>query len=517
MSYWAAAAIDRQQVAMFSPTLDSMIGEDHPVRLFDEMLGVLDWSGWEAQYDGRIGQPPIHPRIVARVILYGLSLGIRSSRALERATSNALDFIWLSSGRVIDHATVCGFRTRFGRELKDLFGQIGRQARRLGLIRLNQVALDGTRLKASSSRHGTRAAKSLEGELAALDEQIEVMFAEAEQADGREDEQFGAEGSGNRLPRELAAASDRRQRLAEALAESQARELDKGQPVAVAVGDPDSTIQPNKEGGFAPNYTPLAAADGQIGMIVDSEVLADSDEASQTVATVDRIEENLGAKPEQLLADGAHGCGANLEGLAERGVDAYIPIGQREDRADNPARRADPQQPVAEVDWGKLPVNSRSKTLDRAAFVYDAGGDCYYCPLGHRLDFVMVQDKNRRAGGGVYRLYRCANCVGCPLGDRCVKSKTGLRTISRDGQEPLREAMAAKLASAAGQAVYGRRRSLAETVFGTIKGAMGVRQFLLRGLEKVRIEWTWVCTAFNLAKLARAIGSLRARLAGMIS
>jgi hypothetical protein len=284
----------------------------------------------------------------------------------------------------------------------------------------------------------------------------------------------------------------------------------------VPVTDPDATVQPNKEGGFAPNYTPLATVDGQIGMIVDTEVLADSDEGSQTVATVDRVQESFGGKPAQLLADTAHGSGANLAGLADRGVDAYIPIEQRPDRADNPAHRADPTQPVAAGDWPKLPRDARHKTLDRSAFVYDASADCYYCPLGHRVGFVKVQDNSHRDGGVVCRVYRCENCVGCPLAEACVKSKTGLRTISRDQHEPLREAMEAKLTTAAGQAAYARRRWICETVFATIKGALGVRQFLLRGLAKVKIEWDWVCTAFNLRKLVRAIGSLRVRLAGMM-
>ena len=327
--------------------------------------------------------------------------------------------------------------------------------------------------------------------------------------------------------------SRRQERLREALSAARAKDVDEGvgrgadgepaekakgrKPSAVPVADPDATIQPNKEGGFAPNYTPLATVDGTIGMIVDGEVLADHDEASQTVATVDRVEETFGARPTQLLADSAYGSGVNLAGLAERGVEAYIPVEQRADGAENPAPRADPTQAVAESEWAKLPRDARSKKLDRSAFVYDGSADCYYCPLGHRLDFVREQDKQRRNGGGVYRLYRCGNCVGCRLAEACVKSKTGLRTIGRDQHEPLREAMAAKLKTEAGRAAYGRRRWIAETPFGTIKGAMGIRQFLLRGLEKVKIEWDWVCTAFNLKKLLRAVGSLRARLAGLMA
>lgn len=511
MVRWAAAPMNREQMAMFSPTLDGMVSEDHPVRLFDEILAALDWSEWEAVYAGQLGQPPIHPRILAGVILYGLSLGIRSSRALERACGNCIDFMWLTSGRVIDHSTICQFRTRFSKPLKGQFRQVAGVARGMGLIRLNQVGLDGTRVKANSSRGGMRSAKSLTSEVAVLDEVIEAMFAEAEQADQRED----AESSPNHLPVELGRAVDRRDRLAAALAESRARELAKGRAVAVPTADPDSTLQPNKEGGFAPNYTPMAATDGQIGMIVDIDVLADSDEPGQTVATVDRIEENLGDRPERLLADAAHGSGPNLAALAERGVDAYIPM-ERAGGADNPAKRADPRQPVAQADWDRLPVSPQSKTLDRAGFVYDATVDCYYCPMGRSLPFARSVG-HKRPGGGWVRQYECQECgVKCPLFARCVKSKSGLRTISRDEYEPLRDEMEAKLSRDAGRTIYRRRQWLAETPFAVIKARMGVRQFLLRGLAKVRTEWTWVCTAFNLAKLARAIAALRVRLAGMM-
>ena len=111
--YWAEAPLNRQQTVLFGPTLDSSIGEDDPVRLFDEVLGGLDWSSWEAHYDGTRGQPPIHPRYLAATILHGLCRGIRSSRKLEEACRYRLDFMWLVEGRRIDHTTLAKFRTRF--------------------------------------------------------------------------------------------------------------------------------------------------------------------------------------------------------------------------------------------------------------------------------------------------------------------------------------------------------------------------------------------------------------------
>ena len=161
MDYWAKAPIDRNQIALFSPTLDSWIPENHPVRLFDEILSRLDWSSWESHYDGCVGQPPIHPRILAGVILYGMSQGIRSSRSLERACANSLDYLWLTSGRSLDHSTLCNFRTQFRSELKEVFRQIGRISMAMGLIRLNQVGLDGTRIRANNSKKKILSAETL--------------------------------------------------------------------------------------------------------------------------------------------------------------------------------------------------------------------------------------------------------------------------------------------------------------------------------------------------------------------
>ena len=519
MGKWAEPQIDRQQYTLFSPTLDAMIPADHPVRLFDEILRALDWSAWERSYVLIVGQPPVHPRILAGIILYGLTRGLRSSRQLEYACQSSIDFMWLAERQTIDHSTICGFRNRFRAELKGLFKQIGRVAMGMGLVRLNQMSLDGTRIRANSSRHGTATAKTLVERLAALDAAIEQMLSEAQAADEAED-LFGSDGTPAHLPRSLKDAQRRRARLAQALAAAQAKEAarspaaDEGGKRApkVPVADPDATLQPNKEGGFAPNYTPVVAVDGAHGFIVDTTVRADGDEGQETLAAVDRVEATLGAKPEQLLADGAHGSGTNLAGLSARGVKGFIPQAQREDTAENPAKRADPTQPVDAAAWNDLPRNTRNKKVDRSAFLFDAAKDCYWCPMGHRLDFMQRQDKHRRQGGGVYRLYRGTGCAGCALSGECVAAKTAYRTVFRDEYEDLREAMDARLRSAEGKAVYARRAWMAETVFAVVKGWMRFRQFLVRGKEQVETEWLWACTAYNLGKLVRIVAALRARL-----
>ena len=177
--YWAEPLLDRKRsMWLYSPTLDSMIDDDDPVRLLDEVMAEVDWSDWESRYNGHRGQPPIHPRYIASAILHGMYRGIRSSRKLEEACTYRFDFIWLVEGLHIDHSTFATFRTQFRQPLKDLFRQIGCIAMTLGLIRLGVVGFDGTRVKANNSRYKTRTAKTLEEKLQALDDLFEHLLAE---------------------------------------------------------------------------------------------------------------------------------------------------------------------------------------------------------------------------------------------------------------------------------------------------------------------------------------------------
>ena len=518
MSYWATPPMDRNQIALFSPTLDASIDQDHPARLFDEILASMDWSPWEARYNGKRGQPAIHPRILSGVILYGMTLGFRSSRVLERACTNSLDFLWLVSGRSIDHATICGFRTKFSKELKDLFKQIGRLAMSMGLIRLNHVGLDGTRVLANSSRHGTRTAKTLAQKLAVLDEQIAEAFAQAEQLDRQDKDLFGNQ-TPNRLPAELASLQKRQEALAQALAQANAMDAKRrrrtdttNRSAKVPVADPDSAILPNKDGGHAPNYTPMAAVDGEQGFIVDAEVTNEATESQTTVATVDRISETFQTQPQKLLADSAHGDGQNLSALEARGVEAYIPMA--DGGADNAARRDDPTAPVAQSDWDRLPYvgKKKNKKLAKSAFVYDASCDCYYCPAGRRLAYARCDRDSRRDSTVEFRVYRCVDCSDCGLSDVCIRGSSR-RTVRRDEYEELRESMSKRMRSESGQAEYRKRKWICETPFGVPKGVWRVRRFLHRGLEKVQTEWSWTCTAYNLSKLVRIVSRLGGQFA----
>jgi transposase len=514
MDYWAKPGLDRQQAMLFYPTLDQSISDNHPVRHLDEILRSLDWSAWEQEYDGHRGQPPIPPWVMAGVILYGLMRRIRSSRQLEYACANNIDFLWLAEGRTIDHDTLCKFRVRFKEPLKQLFKQVGRLAMTMGLIRLVEVAFDGTRVKANASRLHTWTAERVEAALRELEPQIEKMLQEAEGADVADATLWG-EGQPRDLPPELADAKKRREKLDELL--KKLREADAARkkdgiktPAQLPKADTESTVMPNKEGGYAPNYTPVAASDGVANFIVDCDVIPGPNEHGELLPSVGRIEENFGQKPGSMAADKAFGTGPNLEGMELREVEFYTPVESSAPQEGNPAKREDPRQPVPEHDWPKLPRNDKKK-LAKCCFTYDEAADKYFCPMGKELPYRETKKYDSSQGQRVLRIYGCGDCGSCPLAKECLdpKAKRG-RTITRDGHEPARERMHAKMQMEEGKKTYNRRMHIGETPFAIIKGILEVRRFLLRGLEKVRTEWRWVCTAYNLKKLIAAWAALRA-------
>lgn len=513
MDYWAKPGLDRHQALLFYPTLDEAVGQDHPVRALEEILHALDWSAWTQEYNGRVGQPPIPPWVLAGVILYGLMRRIRSSRQLEYACGNQIDFMWLTEGRSIDHDTLCKFRTRFKEPLQQLFKQVGRVAMKMGLIRLLEVAFDGTRVKANASRFHTWTAERVEAALAELEAQVAELLAAAEKSDA--DEGASRAEQARALPPELADARQREEKLRQVLAELQsadaARKKDgRKTPAQLPKADTDSSVMPNKEGGYAPNYTPVVATDGEQGFIVDCEVIPDPNEQNELLASSDRVAENFGQKIENLAADKAFGTGPNLEGMEARNVNFHTPVESPAPQEGNPARRADPQQPVAEAEWPQLPRNDKKK-LAKCCFVYDAAGDRYFCPLGKELPYAETKTSDSSQGPKACRIYRCRECASCPLAKECLdpKSKRG-RTISRDAYEEARQRMHAKLQTTEGRQIYNRRMHIGETPFAILKNIFDVRRFLLRGLEKVRTEWCWVCTAYNLKKLMTALAALRA-------
>lgn len=507
---WTRAPQDRDQIVLFPTRLDEAVGANHVVRLLDDILQRLDWSKWESAYVLRQGRPPIHPRVLAGVVLYGLLKRIRATRALEEALEVRLDFRWLAEGRSIDHTTLSKFRRQHTEALKDLFVQIGLVARELGCLPLVTLAFDGTRVRANNRRSGTRTPerlRELQQELAAKFAELE---AQVQAADSEDQERFGSE-SDHTLSEELTEIGRRREEIEAALAELERLEQNQETiPGRIPLTDPQSRVMPNKEGGFAPNYTPLATVDVESGLIVSVDVISNTDEDKHLLAAMDDVREQFGLTdpPPNLLADGMSATGENIAACEERGINLYSPLPGRAD-GDNPALRADPSTPVAPQDRARLPVKTTSrkgvqfKQLEKQAFVYDADKDCYWCPEGKSLPYTNTTSESGRGQRRERRRYKSdpQDCAACPLRTLCLQGAAQRRTISREQYESHRDRHAEKMRTDAAREQYSRRRHAGERPFAVIKHEFGARRFLLRGLANVRQEWRWLATAFNLSRL----------------
>ena len=526
--YWAKPKIVREQAVMFAPTLDEVVSADHEVRLLDEVLRGLDWSAWEAHFPGGRGQPPIHPRVLAGLWLYGMVRRIRTSRPLEYACGHNVDFIWLAEGLVPDHSTLAEFFSKFRPELKSLFQQVCQIAMTMGLIRLGEVAFDGTRVKASNSRYRTLNTLTLTERLKLVEEQIEQMLSEVQVAEAAAAEATSGEVRRGelttQLPSELADLKARQEKLKAALATAQTLDESRREngidpaknPAQVPMTDMDSRVMPHKEGGFGPNFTPTCLTDGARGFILDAAVTNQVNEHPEALPAVDRTTQMCGESPENFLADGGMATGPIMAGLEERQITGFVPAKSNEPAADSPVWRDDLTQPVPEDQWSKLPKNPHGQ-LDKSNFVYVAERDDYVCPQGR----VLAYEGRENRQGVVSKRYVSESCAGCPLVALCLarakntpveersEARGRVRSLRRDEHEEVRQRTAARMATESGQKLFNRRSGIAETPFGYLKGVLGLRQFRHRGLEKVDHEWRWSCLSLNLKKLLRALAHWR--------
>ena len=517
-NYWQSPPMARGQIQLLPVSLDERIPHDHPVRMIDEILDRLDWTDWENTYDRRIGQPPIHPSVLCKVLLFALTRRIRSSRTIEYNVNHSIDFMWLVSGRAIDHTTISEFRRKHHQQIKGIHRQMIRTAVEMGLARLSELCIDGTRILADANRYKTWTAARVEKLLVELDQQIDKAMADLETNDSIE-ELFDDGQSADKLPAELADLKARRAQMDVVLQQLQQmddrRKADgkdpKENPAQLPKTDLDARILPNKEGGYAPNYTPMCVNDMLNGFIVEADVVIGNVEHTCMTAMVDTVSSEYNVHVDTVMADSAYSCGENLTAMEERSIELLSPLAEKK-HENNPALRADPTVPVADEDVCRLPINASSKVFDKQAFVYDEQQDCYFCPMGKQLPRRSQEQKKRGDHSVLQIIYRCDDCTGCPMASKCrknVDAKQG-REVTHDEHEAARRRHRVQMKKPESEARYKARQHFGETPFAVLKACFDMRRFLLRGHAGVRTEFQWACTAFNLKKMTTLLARLRA-------
>ena len=464
--------INREQMLWRAVDVEQLIGEDHAARAIWELVGRLRLDGF---YEGiecsaeEGGRPAYDPRLLISLWIYAYSQGMGSAREVARRSEWEPALQWLTGCEVVNYHTLASFRVEHGVELDELFTQVLGLMSAEGLITLEQVVQDGTKIKAqaaSDSFQGeARIAEHLErarrrvGEMGEPDQ--ETKPSRVEQARQR-------------------ARRERQQRLEQALDELE--KLRSRKPRArVSVSEPEARRMRQADGGVAPNYNVQISADAAQSLIVDVKVTQAPNDSEQLAPAVGRIAVRLGHKPQQMLADGDYTNRRSIEAIADLGVDYVGSL----------------RKGGAEKD------NTGTGRFTTAVFVYDPEQDLYVCPGDKPLRY---EGRHPHKSGHIFYRYeaRAQDCQNCPLKPRCCpgnqhRGRGWLRTEETAAMIAFRQ----KMATPEAQKQYRRRSRVIEFCHAWIKSKLGLRQFHLRGLAKVQMEMLWACLTYNLQQWIR--------------
>ena len=475
-------SVNRRQMVLRAIEVERLIEEDHPARSIWELVGRLDLSRYYAEIaavEGRAGRDHTDPQVLISLWLYAYSRGISSAHEVARRCEYEPAFQWLCALEPVSYRTLSGFRSGHQAALKDLFVQVLGMLSAEGLITLERVTLDGTKIKANAGGNTFRRQETLEAHLQLAHEQVQLMEKEAAEEERMAKRQVAAR---------RRAARQRQSRLEAAVLEvkrlQREKKDDRDRFVARASHtDPEAHVMRNGEGGTVPSYNVQLVTDAAQGLVVNVEATTDAVDHHQLAPALERCKQTLGRLPSQAVADGDYTNHASVEAAANCGVDFY---GSWQES------------------WkpGERDAQGRSAAFLSSAFPYDAGQDCFTCPAGKTLTHQATQ---KRANGLRIQEYRApkAACRSCALRSQCAPPKARpawVRSIGRSEEPAATLAFKAKMATEQAKQIYRQRSHLAEFPHAWIKERCGLRQFRCRGLLKATLEATWAVLSYNLTR-----------------
>jgi transposase len=501
-----------------------------------------------ACYSSEKGQPPFHPVMMTALLLYAYCCGIYSSRRIVKACSERVDFMSIVGLDPPDFRTIADFRKRHLQHLQELFVQVLKLCDKAGLVKLGHVAIDGSKIKANASKHKAMSYERMEARAKELEAEVEKWFSAAEATDAEEDKLYGRDKRGDELPDWVADKQKRAETIraakaeleaeakaaAEEKAKAQAEAEEKrkaegrkkpGKPAAPPspepdpkaqknFTDPESRIMKSKEG-FVQAYNGQIAVDAKAQIIVAQGVTQCAADSGQLVPMIDAIEANLGRKPEQASADSGYCSEANLEAMEQRNIDAYVATGRAKHATDGEAGKEVAARAASAV--GAPSSTQEVAALTPAESPHIPMLDAVEANLGSKPEQASansgycseanLEATEKRNTDAYVATGRAKHATDAEAGKETAAtavSAVDAPSSTQDAPAPTRvEAMREKIKSGGYASPYRLRKQLPEPVFGQIKEARGFRQFLMRGVEKVRAEFALVCTAHNLLKLAQ--------------
>lgn len=447
--------IDRDSGFLMPPSVDEWLPQRHLARFVVEVIAGLDLRPMTGSYRGS-GEASYHPSLLLGILIYGYATGVFSSRKLERATYDSVAFRFIAANDHPDHDTIAAFRRRFLPQIEKLFVQVLVLAREMGVLKLGTVGLDGTKVHANASRHSALSydhAGKLEAQLQA---EVADLMAKAEAADQADI------ADGMSIPDELARREERLSRLAEARAKIEARAKERF------------------EREQADHQAKLAARDAKAAATGKKPTGREPKPPVATPLPTDQI--NLTDEESRIMAVAGGGFEQCYNAQAAVAAGSLLVV-------------------VADVVQAPNDKQQLTPMLDKIGTLPDVLGR----PDMLLADNGYFSEANVQAcvAGGIEPLI----ALGREAHHLSLQERFAAAPPAPEDPTPV-QAMAYRLRTPQGRALYALRKQTPEPVFGIIKSVLGFRQFLLRGLDAARGEWRLVTMAWNLKRmfaLSRAV------------
>ena len=454
----------RYQRTLVAPSLDELLGAEHPVRVIDAFVDALDLAGlgFSKVVAEETGRPPYHPRDLMKLYLYGYLHTVRSSRGLEREAGRNIEVQWLVNRVSPSFKTIADFRKDHPEAIVGVTRAFVQFCRGRSLYGGELVAIDGSKIEAVASRKQVITPKSLEKQMASIDRKIAEHLAAMDEADRAE--------AGQDEPMDVAAAL-------EALRQTRARVADQAKALAEeglsqrVLLEPEAKLMKTARHGHQVAYNAQTAVDAKHGLIAAFDLTNEGNDHRQLLPMAERAKQALKVEALTVVADAGYCNGEQGQACQEAAITAIVPRPQT--------------------------VNPKNRGLfTREAFAYDAAEDSFSCPAGETLTLVTISHTEQK------KYYAAKTCAGCALKPGCTKADR--RMVARGFHEEAKDAMHRR--SVEDPAFMKLRRCLAEHPFGTMKWRMGYPRFLVRGLKKAKAELAMDVLAFNLQRAITILG-----------
>lgn len=439
------------QVLLLPPSLDDWLPKGHLARFVDEIIADLDLGEIVGVYEREDrGRPPYNPTMMVKVLVYAYCVGLASSRRIERGLIEDVALRYLAANNTPDFRTISDFRKRHLQALRGMFVQVLRLCQKAGMVKLGHVALDGTKMKANASKHKAMSYGRMKKTEAQLQAEVDELLRRADEIDEEEDREYGRDKRGDEIPAELAHREGRLKKIREAKAEleREAREA----------------AQAKKREAEAKR-----AEEGSRGRMPAEPDPMPKDKAQKNFT--DRDSRIMPRPGDRLAFMQAYNCQAAVDGKSQIIVAADVV------QQTNDSREAPSMLKQIEANTGAVP----SKVSMDAGYFSEENVEAF-------------KKKGVETFVPPKRLKHGEKLPSAPRGR--IPDGLSAKALARR-----------KLQTIRGKKIYAKRKTIVEPVFGQIKQARGFRQFLLRGIEQVKGEWSLICTTGNLLKLWRKMSA----------